>query len=577
VKFNFDNFREIWAVDFEFHSRPGNRPTPVCLVAWELKSGRRLKFWQTELHQMKEAPYCTDNDSLFIAYYASAEISCHLVLNWSVPVNILDLFVEFRNLTNGKRLPTGSGLVGALTYYGYSALDALKKDAMRDLIIAGGPWNQEERTAILDYCESDVRALTLLFLKMVPNLDTSRALVRGRFMVAAAKIEHHGIPIDLKHLCLLKENWDFIKETLISRVDANYGVYDGQSFRSVKFAEWLAKNDISWPHLESGALDLKDETFREMAKAYPEIKPLRELRLALSQMRLSNLAIGDDGRNRCLLSAFQARTGRNAPSNSKFIFGPSVWLRGLIKPEPGMSLAVIDWSQQEFGIAAALSGDELMMKAYRSGDPYLEFGKQAGLIPKRATKKTHIVERQQFKACVLGVNYGMSEQGLARRIGQPVIVAKELIKRHKETYRDFWRWSDGAIDYAMFHGKLWATFGWTIHVADEKPNTRMLRNFLLQANAAEMLRLACCLILDKGINICAPIHDAVLIEAPLNEIKEKIKITQDTMAEVSRIVLDGFELNSDAKVIHYPDRYMDGRGKKMWNDIDDILKNLSRK
>jgi DNA polymerase I-like protein with 3'-5' exonuclease and polymerase domains len=171
----------------------------------------------------------------------------------------------------------------------------------------------------------------------------------------------------------------------------------------------------------------------------------------------------------------------------------------------------------------------------------------------------------------------MSEQGLARRIGQPVIVAKELIKRHKETYRDFWRWSDGAIDYAMFHGKLWATFGWTIHVADEKPNTRMLRNFLLQANAAEMLRLACCLILDKRINICAPIHDAVLIEAPLNEIKEKIKITQDTMAEVSRIVLDGFELNSDAKVIQYPDRYMDGRGKKMWNDIDDILKNLSRK
>jgi hypothetical protein len=458
----------------------------------------------------------SNNDSLFIAYYASAEISCHLALNWMIPVNIIDLYAEFRNLTNGKRLPTGSGLVGALNWHGYKGLDALKKETMRDLIITGGPWSPEDQTEILDYCESDVRALTLLFSEMVSKLDFSRALIRGQFMAAAAKIEHHGIPIDLRYLRLLKENWDTIKENLISKVDANYELFDGHSFRSAKFAKWLAKNGIPWPHLESGALDLKDSTFREMARSYPLIRPLQELRVALSQMRLSNLAIGDDGRNRCLLSAFQARTGRNAPSNSKFIFGPSVWLRGLIKPAPGMSLAVIDWSQQEFGIAAALSGDELMMKAYRSGDPYLEFGKQAGLIPKRATKKTHIVERQQFKACVLGVNYGMSEQGLARRIGQPVIVAKGLIKRHKETYRDFWRWSDGAIDYAMFHGKLWATFGWTIHVADEKPNTRMLRNFLLQANAAEMLRLACCLILDKGINICAPIHDAVLIEAPLN-------------------------------------------------------------
>jgi DNA polymerase I-like protein with 3'-5' exonuclease and polymerase domains len=314
-----------------------------------------------------------------------------------------------------------------------------------------------------------------------------------------------------------------------------------------------------------------------MARAYPEIAPLWELRVSLSQMRLSDLAIGNDGRNRCLLSAFQARTGRNAPSNTKFIFGPSVWVRGLIKPKPAMGLAVVDWSQQEFGIAAALSEDDLMMKAYRSADPYLEFGKQAEAIPMSATKKTHIVERQQLKACVLGVNYGMGEQGLALRIGQPVNVARELIRLHKETYRDFWRWSDGAIDYAMFHGKLWTTFGWTIHVANERPNPRMLRNFPLQANAAEMLRLACCLILDRGINICAPIHDAVLIEAPLNEIDEKIKITQDTMAEASRIVLDGFELNSDAKVIRYPDRYMDDRGKKMWKVIAGILQNLSRK
>ena len=70
-------------------------------------------------------------------------------------------------------------------------------------------------------------------------------------------------------------------------------------------------------------------------------------------------------------------------------------------------MAYVDWSQQEFGIAASLSGDEAMMDAYRSGDPYLAFGKQAGRIPADGTKQTHGAERDLFKACVLGVQYGM--------------------------------------------------------------------------------------------------------------------------------------------------------------------------
>ena len=51
-----------------------------------------------------------------------------------------------------------------------------------------------------------------------------------------------------------------------------------------------------------------------MAKAYPEVSPMRELRSALSEMRLSDLAVGADGRNRTILSAFRSRTGRNQPS-----------------------------------------------------------------------------------------------------------------------------------------------------------------------------------------------------------------------------------------------------------------------
>jgi len=98
-----------------------------------------------------------------------------------------------------------------------------------------------------------------------------------------------------------------------------------------------------------------------------------------------------------------------------------------------------------------------MAVAYESGDPYLTFGKQAGAIPSDATKATHGAQRELFKQCVLAVQYGMEAGSLALRIGQPPIVARDLLAAHRETYQGFWRWSDAAVDQAMLTGSLHTT------------------------------------------------------------------------------------------------------------------------
>ena len=567
-------FKEIWFVDFEFSSPPGGRSVPICLVALEMKTGKTLRTWQDDLQYMTEPPYSIGPDSLFAAYYASAEMSCHLTLRWPMPENVLDLFVEFRNLTNGRQTPCGNSLLGALAWFGFKSIDASEKDGMRDLAIRGGPFTWDEKIALLNYCESDVQALRGLFLQMAPFIDMPRALLRGRYMKSLAKIEHNGIPIDTKILNQFRKNWGVIQENLIKKINNEYGIFDGLTFKRTFFENWLKKTRIPWPRLESGALDLKDDTFREIARTFPEVAPLRELRVSLSQMRLSKLAVGKDGRNRCLLSAFSARTGRNQPSNSQFIFGPAVWLRGVIKPNSGFALAYLDWSQQEFGIAAALSEDNLMIEAYLSGDPYLEFGKQAGIVPSHATKDSHRAQREQFKACVLAVQYGMGAESLAQRLGQPVIYARELLQLHRSTYKKFWEWSDAAVDHAMLYGKLWTVFGWTIHIG-KNPNPRSLRNFPMQANGAEMLRIACCYATERGIKVCAPIHDAILIEAPLEELHSKVAAAQEAMSDASDTVLDGFKLRTDVKIIRYPDRYMDRRGVKMWETVWDIVERIA--
>lgn len=724
-----DHYREVWLVDFEFRASDGERPEPICMVAREHRTLRTLRVWADELAGLARPPFPTGEDALFVAYYSPAEMGCFLALGWPMPARILDLFCEFRNLTNGLSTVAGNGLLGALAYFGLGGIGAAEKSDMRALALRGGPYTAGERKALVDYCESDVVALARLLPAMEPKIDLPRALLRGRYMAAVAAMEWNGTPIDLPALEGLRVNWDRIKEELVERIDT-FGVfvptgralnpesrlgsellrtaedqgvdahmladaardvwqeehtadrefqealkatrretgltskrigdwenagrdystwpgldrrarelageypalgigpgfehgtgfddtdYAGQlwgllrsgsrpskprhdrsildraaglvasggpdcraprlSFSARKFAEWLAAEGIPWPRLESGSLALDDDTFREMARTCPAVAPLRELRQSLGEMRLfSDLAVGADGRNRCLLSPFRSITGRNQPSNARFIFGPSVWLRSLIQPEPGMAMAYVDWSQQEFGIAAALSGDRAMMDAYSSGDPYLEFSKQAGAVPPDATKKSHPAEREQFKACVLAVQYGMGEKSLAQRINQPQPYARELLRLHRQTYPVYWRWSDAAVNHAMLRGWLQTVFGWRVQVGP-RANPRSLANFPMQANGAEMLRLACCLLVERGIRVCCPVHDAVLVEGLSAEMDAIVRETQCAMAEASRIVLGGFELRSDAKIVRHPERYSDPRGERMWGTVMAILAEMSQ-
>jgi DNA polymerase I len=99
------------------------------------------------------------------------------------------------------------------------------------------------------------------------------------------------------------------------------------------------------------------------AKDGGSVAPLHELRSTLAQLQELRLTVGKDGRNRVLLSPFASKTGRNQPSTTKFVFGLSAWSRGLIQAPMDHGVAYIDWSQQEFGIAAALSKDKAMQNA----------------------------------------------------------------------------------------------------------------------------------------------------------------------------------------------------------------------
>ena len=586
-------YDEIYCWDFEFISKPGERHDVVSLAAVELRSGRTISMWRDELDALKgRPPFRTDDKVLFVSFVANAEICCHLALGWPVPKNILDLSPVFRCITNGKDAPEGRGLIGMLRYFHLDAIDAKRKDAMRDRIMRGWPFTLAEIVQIKAYNVSDVQSLVRVLPKISPEMELDIALYWGEFAAVSAMMEHNGVPLNVEvHQQLAdKETWRYIRDEMVPIIDAQYGVYvlgkDGWSFNMERWKAYLAREGITWPTRTNvkgeTIIDMRRKTFETMSKGFPQLEPLRQLRHTHSKMRKIKLAVGSDGRNRTVLWPFKAKTSRSQPKASLWIFSPAVWLRSLIKPAPGMAVAYVDYVSMEFMLAASLSDGHCgpsnnMLEMYNSGDPYLAFAKSVGAVPQSATKQSHGNVRDRYKVMLLAVQYGMSKQTLAARLKISEFEAAEMLAQHHSQFAQYWSWSDDYIQHAMQTGVVQTAFGWTHHVGIVgATNERSLRNWLIQSTGADILRISCILAARHGIKLLGSVHDAVLIEAPIERIEADVALMQEIMRRVSRIVLNAtaegtHELRTDAKIWRYPEHFTDPRGDQIFEHVLELL------
>ena len=86
-----------------------------------------------------------------------------------------------------------------------------------------------------------------------------------------------------------------------------------------------------------------------------------------------------------------------------------------------------------------------------------------------------------------------------------------------------------------------------------------------------MLRIALCLATEQGVEVCAPVHDGVLIHAPLPDLADAVALMQACMQQASAVVLEGFVLRTEASVWRYPEHYSDPRGTAMWHTVWSII------
>lgn len=578
----------IWAMDSEYANtngwEDGGLPIPHTFSFRNIETDKVITFLGDDLRSLSGFPLPADDT--YVAYFLPAEVGAMLALGWAPPPKMWDLYPVFRQITNvePKDYRGRYGLLHAAEFFCggpsplYGALDisGFKTDS-RELAMRGEPYGSEEWEILRKYCEADVdttaRIASVILARRDFNFDLY--LHWGRYMTALAYEERVGIPLDEELARELKEYAPAIRLHCIRKFEREYGfgIFDEEGrHRRSGLIDFLNRHDIPWEATATGAPRTDEEYLTQLSKSHPILDPyLQVRRLAEKFKMLGGLAIGPDGRNRCLMSPFSTKTGRNAPSTKKFLFAMPKGFRRLVNPESGFGFVQIDWSAEELAIAAFMSGDDDLMETYLAGDPYIGFAIRAGAAPPGASKESHPEVRDKYKTVMLAVGYGQTEFGLANTLGIHRIEARELLLKHRAAFPRFWEWTNKVVETAAWERRLQTRLGWSLylgstdHLNGRCIKDRTLVNFPIQGTGGDLLRLASVRAMEAGLDVGAPVHDALLLCAPLAEIEDQARDLEQVMARASMEILGGVALRSETSITRFPDRYEPEKGGDLWD------------
>ena len=559
-------------IDSEFDAKKGRgeRPGfPHCICALEVfPDGREIEHRLTAPYP-ERPPWDRGDPYATVGFALGAEMGSMMHAGWPLPAPAIDLYAEYMVLHNsemcrgdeGKK--PGPSLIQACRRYGVATMDAAHKEEMRALAYTKTGHTPEEISTLQDYClDDDCRTTLGLFRAMRPRLDLLRAPIRGAFMMQLERMRWRGLPIDVPLYRRAERHALAIAVKMRKELNRKLGaeIYYSGVFKRAAMFELMRRRGIPIPiDPKTGKWSCSTRLLKPMIETYPEMKIFYEDKRMLDAFTRLGIEIGTDGRHRIWLNPFGTKTGRNNPS-TKALWGLPHTMRSFMRvTTPDMAIAQIDFSSEHIGIAAALSGDPTLMADYHSDDPYRQFAAAAlGIVNPTA------LQRQVYKACVLGRIFGMGADTLARNLGISRSQAQRILDQMSARYPVLNAWLERVLVKAAHFVPITCTLGWSLTASGKPGEQRTFLNFPMQGNEAEILRLVFARAGDLPIIGCA--HDSFILEDRADRIEQTIQDMQNVMRAATRDLLGGFELRADCKpdedITYYPDRFVDKRERE---------------
>jgi DNA polymerase I len=618
---------EIILVGYLYKSPKGKEPVkPVngagIVQCLDLRDQAQVEIFKGFFNAHKGEVWC--------CYNGMADITCLITLGCDVyGLKFIDLFVETNMVwTIGhNKIDGGVSLVRALEYYkidhgfvgaGKDAKDL--KDTMHTLILNNKTYTESEWGRIWEYGRADVKCLDTLLdcigqthKLMKDGVKPDHALHRGEFVVNSAIFHQKskGFPVNDKRFFAIFDNRAEVRNGICVECNTNYSKYfnsgeelyqyskkEGVYKLKDKTFDTLIENiglGAVWKRTETGQNYSKESDYIDkMAKNNPALDLLYDTFRTLNHISLKTdlRQYYNDGYVKPPVLLFSQATGRSSPKPSQgFILNMSPWMRtALIHPHKGEKFIAMDWSQQEFAIAAILSGDKRMLEVYEEGDPYIALAIRAGSVPSNATKSSHPEARKNFKAVQLGISYGKAIPSLSVDIytnyyvdGYPTksledstIIATEIYEWHKSYFYVYWTWLEKCIQQSRIDGFMSTQNYWLRYVDNDVRKTQ-LQNFPMQSEGAEMMRMVVNLLASRyqkikdvrpdGLDLTCTLHDAFYMLSNEEHYEYDSKVLGKCMDYGSKAILNGYVVGRDITVYDYNKPYYDERGDKTYKKI----------
>ena len=437
----------------------------------------------------------------------------------------------------------------------------------------------------IDYSAEDAIAACLLYPLQVQKAVQNGLLrhcesVEMAWVTTNARIEWNGVRIDQNKRDEAISRIGEHKGRLEKHIATEYGIQNIQSGKQLK--EFFQGQRLLQKFQQDGKVSFDKNILRENTKLHPVIPLLQAARRVsdiLSDKLLSPEFVGVDGRVRSEHQQLGTDTGRQT-NRWPNLLGLDQVLRPLIIPEPGYGIGEVDWSQVEVGVAAAMYGDDELVRMYNSGDVYSamaqhffrdEIPEEDLVIPGKEFKTKYKKIRNQMKTCTLGIIYGITPTGLAKNLKTTISEAAQLQKRFMTMFPQLRDALMQAAQCGAIRGYAFTISGLKRHRgragAADSWERNWLTNHPVQGSAAVVFKAAGNR-LDKlyrqyDSRIIIPVHDAFIFEAPLDQLESVAELTArvmcDTLQEYFPVLRPQAEIN-----ISRPDCWnKDGNGDEL--------------
>jgi DNA polymerase-1 len=247
---------------------------------------------------------------------------------------------------------------------------------------------------------------------------------------------------------------------------------------------------------------------------------------------------------------------QNIPVRTEF----SRRIRKAFLPEQGWQLISADYSQIELRILAHLSGEDVLVEAYRNGDDVHAVTARL-LFDKAEGEAVSSEERRLGKTINFGVIYGMGAQRFARETGVSQTQAKDFLSKYKQRYPKVFAFLELQERLALSRGYVETILGRRrpfafdpsglgrllgkdpleidLEVARrggmEAQQLRAAANAPIQGSSADIIKLAMVQLQHQlaasGLpaRLLLQVHDELVLEAAPDGLEAVLALTRETM------------------------------------------------